>query len=174
MKKQGRKVRGKRLKSCRKCKRSILKKSKICPYCKVKQGNLLQRNQGLLLLVLALVLGAKVVRGRKLKNQFLEKKELVEINLAEEKIVNLSVDKLLENYNEKLKGNTLAIQGNVESINIILNKTYVILEGGVSCYFKNQEEIEKTQDLKLGQEVNIVGKLKGKEKYIKLGDCKIQ
>lgn len=81
---------------------------------------------------------------------------------------------------KEYKGKMAEVTGVVESIDVMFEQTSVLLTGGgdfeitgVQCFFKDEQEIQKIEELNKGDEITIIGKVGGKSVNVHLEDCKI-
>lgn len=104
-----------------------------------------------------------------------------------EEIIAIAAKQLQDEYDanevradKEYKGKMAEVTGVVESIDVMFGQTSVLLTGGgdfeitgVQCFFKDEQEIEKVEELNKGDEITIIGKVGGKSVNVHLEDCKI-
>ena len=81
----------------------------------------------------------------------------------------------------KYKDQYIVITGLVSDIGTSLDRAYITLDDqaefsfvSVTCYFRDEEEIDKIVDLSKGDYVEIVGKVEGKFVGVSLDWCRFK
>lgn len=79
------------------------------------------------------------------------------------------------------KGKTAEISGTVDSIGVILDKTYITLSSGkayalvsTQCFFTDKAEIAKVAELKKGDTVTVQGVVDGKSLNVMVNKCTLK
>lgn len=189
------------MKICKVCDKQIAKSAKKCPNCGKDQRNFFMRHKfftGFLVLIILSAIGSD---SSDKKNISGSKDEIIQENKQEksvknnienveeiEEIIEISAKKLADDYDENevraddlYKNKTLRISGVVNSIDVMFERTFIVLDGGgefgfinIQCYFKDENEIEKLKELDKGDSVTLLGKVEGKSLNVIVKDCLLE
>lgn len=181
--------------ACKACGKEIGKGVKKCPQCGTDQRNFFMKHKiitGVLVLVVLGVVGSALGGGDD-GNDVADKPTITatpasttepEPEPTEKAIAVTAVD-LAAAYeanevkaDKTYKGKTAVIAGEVDSIQVMLGQTFVILRAGeefavtqTQCFFKDQAEIDKVAELEAGDKVKIQGAIDGKSMNVTVNDC---
>lgn len=182
--------------NCKACGKEIAKGVKKCVHCGKDQRNFFMKHKilsGIIILFLISAIGAALGGGDNEDNTITkaDSSEISQVEDVKEELVPeimLSAPELVNAYeNNEVKadkeygGKVVEISGEIRDISIMLGKTFVILSSGqdfslsdVQCFFDDEAEISKIENLSKGQQLTVIGTVDGKSINIGINDCIIK
>lgn len=182
--------------NCKACGKEIAKGVKKCVHCGKDQRIFFMKHKilsGIIILFLISAIGAVLGGGDNEDNTIAEadSSEVSQIEDVKEELVPeiiISAPELVNAYesnevkaNKEYGGKVVEVSGEISDISIMLGKTFVILSSGqdfslsdVQCFFDDEVEISKIENLSKGQQLTVVGTVDGKSMNIGINNCIIK
>lgn len=182
--------------NCKACGKEIAKGIKKCVHCGKDQRNFFMKHKilsGILILVLMGAVGAALGTGD--ENAIVEgsNKTIDEIQVEKESSelvpeIVITAPQLVDAYEsnevkaDRIYGDkVIEVSGEISDISVMLGSTFIILSSGkdfsfsdVQCFFDDELEIRKIEELNKGQVITVVGTVDGKSMNIEVNHCIIK
>lgn len=182
--------------NCKACGKEIAKGVKKCVHCGKDQRNFFMKHKilsGIAILVLIGVIGSALGTGDEADRVVDNNKSTDEIKVDTEsqelipEIV-ITAPQLVDAYESNevkadkyYKDKVIEVSGEISDISVMLGMTFIILSSGedfslsdVQCFFDDELEISKIEELNKGQQITIIGTVDGKSMNIGVNSCIIK